>query len=631
MSTEFISSCADPTPVNPESGPSTGSWRTHTSTGDAEGQFPDMDAESDIDRISIVDTLCMNCQEEGVTRFLLTKIPYFREIVVMSFACPHCNARHAEIQPANDLQDKACRITLTVIGASDPVATKHDLNRQVIKSETCTILIPELEFEIPPNTKRGDINTVEGVLTNIADSLSAEQANREIQEPEKAQKIQVIIDKFRSMASGSSSFTLILDDLAGNSFLENPMAPSKDERAAYTYYARTREQTIELGYAVEENKSEIESMEVVKGEEAKKKIVGLFGAKKGAAADGSASSSSSSAASSSSSSSALPSVSEVTGRGVTVAAHLLPTLDTYFNVSDRSATMTGPCTACSNPEAETRMCVTDVPHFKDVVLLVTQCEMCGYRDAEVKPMGRVSKRGRKITLRVTSIDDLKRDLLKSDTASCMIPELELELQSGTLGGKYTTLEGMLGDIQSQLSRSNPFSMGDSSEPEKKDKMRNFLDRLEELSEVKTPWTFILDCPLGNCFIFSPLGDADPNLKVERYDRTFEQDEELGLNDIDVDDYMTEEQRAEMEADMKAEEETKKLEKEMEEATLRSNGQATPTAPTTAERDAARMVALKASKIGGMISVDSEDEEEEKKATTPAVASSSSSSSAPQKQ
>ena len=212
MSTEFISQVDDPT--QREAGPSTGSWSTHKS-GDAEGSFPDMDVDADLDRVSVIESLCMNCHEQGLTKLLLTRIPYFRDIVVMSFECPHCNVRSAEVQPANDLALKAVRATLTV-DVADVAATKADLNRQVIKSETCRVLIPEADFEIPANGTRGDINTIEGVLSNIADSLQAEQGNRELGEPERAAKIQAVIDQFRLFASGAKSFTFVLDDLAGN-------------------------------------------------------------------------------------------------------------------------------------------------------------------------------------------------------------------------------------------------------------------------------------------------------------------------------------------------------------------------------------------------------------------------------
>lgn len=44
----------------------------------------------------------------------------------------------------------------------------------------------------------------------------------------------------------------------------------------------------------------------------------------------------------------------------------------------------------------------------------------------------------------------------------MIPELDLELAYGTLGGKYTTVEGLVDNILENFKKNNPF-MGDSDE------------------------------------------------------------------------------------------------------------------------------------------------------------------------
>ena len=44
---------------------------------------------------------------------------------------------------------------------------------------------------------------------------------------------------------------------------------------------------------------------------------------------------------------------------------------------------------------------------------------------------------------VTGPEDLRRDVLKSETASVEVPELELEVTTGTLGGLITTVEGLL--------------------------------------------------------------------------------------------------------------------------------------------------------------------------------------------
>ena len=49
-------------------------------------------------------------------------------------------------------------------------------------------------------------------------------------------------------------------------------------------------------------------------------------------------------------------------------------------------------------------------------------------------------------------------------------------------------------------------------------------------------TIILDDPLANSYLqnlYAP--DPDPNLTIEEYERTFDQNEDLGLNDMHVDD------------------------------------------------------------------------------------------------
>ncbi|GFY87306.1 ZPR1 zinc-finger domain protein [Actinidia rufa] len=61
----------------------------------------------------------------------------------------------------------------------------------------------------------------------------------------------------------------------------------------------------------------------------------------------------------------------------------------------------------------------------------------------VKPGGRIPEKGKKITVLVKNIDDLSRDVIKSDTASVKVTELDLELTRGTLGGLVTTVEGLI--------------------------------------------------------------------------------------------------------------------------------------------------------------------------------------------
>jgi len=149
----------------------------------------------------------------------------------------------------------------------------------------------------------------------------------------------------------------------------------------------------------------------------------------------------------------------------------------------------------------------------------------------------------KITLQATCKEDLTRDVLKSDEASVIIPELDLELGHGTLGGKFSTVEGILLDIVDQLDKTVGFYAGDSAEAGQKSKMQEFIARVKELLEGDTPFTFILDDPVGNSFVEGRVDgcpDTDPYadamLTVEHYDRSEAQLDMLGLKDMKVDGY-----------------------------------------------------------------------------------------------
>ena len=54
------------------------------------------------------------------------------------------------------------------------------MNRSVVKSEHATIRIPELDLEIPPETQKGSINTIEGLFQKTIEGLSDLQEERKV-------------------------------------------------------------------------------------------------------------------------------------------------------------------------------------------------------------------------------------------------------------------------------------------------------------------------------------------------------------------------------------------------------------------------------------------------------------------
>ena len=68
----------------------------------------------------------------------------------------------------------ACRTSrdnLALVAVTDCQPLLHLGCRQVVKSDSATVTIPELDFEIPAATQKGSITTVEGLLSDASENL----------------------------------------------------------------------------------------------------------------------------------------------------------------------------------------------------------------------------------------------------------------------------------------------------------------------------------------------------------------------------------------------------------------------------------------------------------------------------
>ncbi|XP_007258187.3 zinc finger protein ZPR1 isoform X1 [Astyanax mexicanus] len=427
------------------------------------GVFREISAEDEETQPTEIQSLCMNCYEDGNTRLLLTKIPFFREIIISSFTCPHCHWTNTEIQSAGRIQEQGVSYNLKI-------KCKEDMNREVVKTDSATTRIPELDFEIPAFTQKGSLSTIEGLLDRAVAGLEQEQPIRRATDPEVANKIDQFIQRLKKLKDMEEEFTLIIDDPSGNSFIENPCAPQKDQALSVSYYKRTPEQNASLGINDAEPEPEDKP------------------------------------------------------------ANDLDTMRNEVLVFNTN------CPECNAP-ASTNMKLVQIPHFKEVIIMATNCDSCGHRTNEVKSGGATEELGTKITLHLTDSSDMSRDLLKSETCSVLIPEIEFELGMGALGGKFTTLEGLLKDIKELVVMKNPFICGDSSTTETAEKLEQFGKKIDQIIAGEMDVHIILDDPAGNSYlqnVYAP--DPDPEMKIEKYTRTFEQNEDLGLNDMKTEDY-----------------------------------------------------------------------------------------------
>ncbi|XP_054473188.1 zinc finger protein ZPR1 [Anoplopoma fimbria] len=431
-----------------------------------ENLFKDINADDDWEPTEI-ESMCMNCHQNGMTRLLLTKIPFFKEVIISSFNCDKCSWTNTEIQSAGRIQDQGVCYTLTV-------KTKQDLDREVVKADSASTRIPELDFEIPPFTQKGALSTIEGLLDRAAAGLEQDQPARRAMEPEVFEKIEGFIQKLRELKEVKEEFTLVIEDPSGNSFVENPKAPQRDEALVVSHFKRTVQHDVQLGLRAEDDDGDDLDEE--------------------------------------------PAGSDIDTMRNEVLA---------FNTN---------CPECNAP-ASTNMKLVQIPHFKEVIIMATNCDSCGHRTNEVKSGGATEKLGTKITLRITDVSDMTRDVLKSETCSVEIPELEFELGMAAVGGKFTTLEGLLNDIKDLIVSKNPFICGDSGISNRVEKLRAFGEKIDKILSGEMLVHIILDDPTGNSYVqnvYAP--DPDPEVTIEKYTRTFEQNEDLGLNDMKTEGY-----------------------------------------------------------------------------------------------
>ncbi len=76
--------------------------------------------------------------------------------------------------------------------------------------------------------------------------------------------------------------------------------------------------------------------------------------------------------------------------------------------------------------------------------------------------------------------------------------MELEVGPATLGGRFTTVEGLLVNIKEQLNTEGSL-FSDSTDETSRLKFDNFFTRLDSIIACQIPFSLILDDPAGNSY------------------------------------------------------------------------------------------------------------------------------------
>lgn len=57
---------------------------------------------------------CYACSMMGETRMCQTSVPYFTDLIIMSFKCDYCGAHSAETKSSGEIKENASILTLSV-------------------------------------------------------------------------------------------------------------------------------------------------------------------------------------------------------------------------------------------------------------------------------------------------------------------------------------------------------------------------------------------------------------------------------------------------------------------------------------------------------------------------------------
>lgn len=158
---------------------------------------------------------------------------------------------------------------------------RADLDRQIVKSNYASVLIPDVQLTIPPG--RGQLTNVEGMIKDTIRDLNISQPVRRVMDPETATKIDEMLAKLRDylgLEEGEEDedggvgmdddddetpkkrsaeerektlaetpfipFTMSIDDISGNSFFQF-LGSASDPQWNMRPYNRTFDQNVTLG------------------------------------------------------------------------------------------------------------------------------------------------------------------------------------------------------------------------------------------------------------------------------------------------------------------------------------------------------------------------------------------------
>ena len=177
---------------------------------------------------------CPACGIEGVAKSIMKQleVPHFGEVMETTIQCPSCGFKHSDIIALE--QNDPAKYVLEI--------NKNTLSVRVVRSQSATVIIPEIGVKVEPGPKsEGYVTNVEGVLTRFESAVK--RALNLFEDEESQKNAKNTLAQIRELIKGNSTATLIILDPFGQSnvisesveVLEIPEEELHDLKTGFSY------------------------------------------------------------------------------------------------------------------------------------------------------------------------------------------------------------------------------------------------------------------------------------------------------------------------------------------------------------------------------------------------------------
>ena len=151
---------------------------------------------------------CPACGIEGVAKSIMKEleIPHFGKVLETTLLCPSCGFRHSDVIALE--QNDPAKYVLEI--------NKNNLSIRVVRSQSATVIIPEVGVKVEPGPKsEGYVTNVEGMLTRFEDAVI--KALNLFDDEKSQANAKKTLAEIQELKKGNGTATLIILDPFGQS------------------------------------------------------------------------------------------------------------------------------------------------------------------------------------------------------------------------------------------------------------------------------------------------------------------------------------------------------------------------------------------------------------------------------